>query len=330
MNKKLLTTLLLCIFTFEPICWAEEIIIGADGQARYANQETPVIKKQEQLNLEKAKMSNSNKEPLSTTTNQTDAILQKIEETQGSVWYSYATKLDEKYKNIVAKAPKTYTFNKSNVITQDMKNIVRADLSGGNYVLWLPTNKLEQFATEYNSDGSLMGFIKINLGSSPSVYYEYRVTSPNDLQGKLTHVMLCNHSKTLYSTDIYIYTAEAKLRMALLDRHLYEYDGLCPPSLFASDLKFDKSISERIGNFFWGHDGDSGTSEALTYTMYSLYDGPLFLIVAPIMLVGAILSPVLMLITYPLQPSHRNDAIVVKSTLDPRFPQLILNTIKLK
>ena len=42
MNKKLLTTLLLCIFTIEPLCWAEEIIIGADGQARYANQETPM------------------------------------------------------------------------------------------------------------------------------------------------------------------------------------------------------------------------------------------------------------------------------------------------
>ena len=42
MNKKLLTTLLLCIFTLEPLCWAEEIIIGADGQARYANQETPM------------------------------------------------------------------------------------------------------------------------------------------------------------------------------------------------------------------------------------------------------------------------------------------------
>lgn len=42
MNKKLLTTLLLCILIFEPICWAEEIIIGADGQARYANQETPM------------------------------------------------------------------------------------------------------------------------------------------------------------------------------------------------------------------------------------------------------------------------------------------------
>ena len=68
MNKKLLTTLLLCIFTLEPMCWAEEIIIGADGQARYVNQETPVIKKQEQLNLEKAKMSNSNKEPLNNTT----------------------------------------------------------------------------------------------------------------------------------------------------------------------------------------------------------------------------------------------------------------------
>ena len=30
MNKKLLTTLILCIFTFEPMCWA-------DGQVRYSN-----------------------------------------------------------------------------------------------------------------------------------------------------------------------------------------------------------------------------------------------------------------------------------------------------
>ncbi len=307
MNKKLLTTLLLCIFTFEPICWAEEVIVGVDGQARYVNQETPVIKKQEQLNLEKAKMSNSNKESSNTTTNQTvmastmDALLQKIEETDGRDSYSYeeAIKLDKKYKNIIAKTSKTYTFKKSNVITQDMKNVVRADLSGGNYVLWLPTNKSEQFATEYNSDGSLMGFVKINLGSSPRVYYEYRVTSPNDLQGKLTHVMLCdNFEKTLF-----IYTAEAKLRTASFS-YRYVSDGLCPPVL-SPNPKFDRSISDSIWNFFWGDDY-AGASAAMAYTAFSL------LTLAPIMLVGAILSPVLVLITSPLQPSHRKDAKVVK------------------
>ena len=514
MNKKLLTTLLLCIFTIEPLCWAEEIIIGADGQARYVNQETPVIKKQEQLNLEKAKMSNSNKEPLNTTTNQTatastkDAIFNKIEETQGENWclqtkawdkqfreiiikegtckfkksdilslntskssqfykiasadgsyrlvpstnkavkivsrydkndkliglvkikeelvggyyytflfsynvtsqddltctlkkvevtnahrsvcYAYtangkltavllnnqlyslrdsegyyydinsgkaeklttekisnekskniqtsmnsdiekpqtnnqdygtrildkikatednssyllATKLDKNYKNIVAKVPKTCMFEKNdNVLLRKGKKdlMLKADLADGDYVLWLPTNETEQIATEYHSDGSLMGFVKTDLKNSSNVYYEYRVKSQNDLQGTLKHIMFCDRA----NKAIFIYTAEGKLRSALFNNALYHCDNLDIPTLSRTEKFYsdNRTINDKVNDFgndfFCMPDGD----DILTLAAYT---GPLVFAIVPLMFVGAAAIGAFSLITLPFSGTQKD------------------------
>ncbi len=517
MNKKLLTTLLLCIFTFEPICWAEEIIIGADGQAKYVNQETPVIK-QEQLNLEKAKMSNSNKESSNTTTNQTatlltmDALLHKIEKTQhediyigpedwdkqfqkvirkentstikksnilslnssdsgqfdkitnadGSYYlipstnmfrefttiydkndkltgfikinnidvrgcyytfhffysiasqddltgtlqkveitrsnesrgyvytangkltaaflhnqlyslrgsevyyhnfdsdridkrieelleelhkknieklskyyadkklqtaettmakksynldystgildrikatedsrsYLLATKLDKKYKNIITKMPKTCMFEKSdNVLLKKSKKdlMLKANLTDGDYILWSPTNKTKQIATEYHKDGSVMGFVKTDLNKSSNVYYEYRVESQNDLKGTLKHIMFCDRA----NKTIFIYTAEGKLRCALFKNTIYQCDNLDIPTLSRTERFYEnKKISEDLLDFgtYCLDGGDSDLWIIFAYTPLA----PLYLVKDPILFAVGIVSGILSLITYPI------------------------------
>lgn len=510
MNKKLLTTLLLCIFTLEPMCWAEEIIIGADGQARYVNQETPVIKKQEQLNLEKAKMSNSNKKSSNTTTNQTatastmDAIFNKIEETQGENWYLqtkawdkqfreiiikegtckfkksdilslntsksnqfykiasadgsyrlvpstnmavkivsrydrndklislvkikqelvggyyytflfsynvtsqddltctlkkvevtnahrsvcyaytangkltavllnnqlyslkdsegyyydintgkaeklttekisneknkniqtsmnsdiekpqtnnqdygtrildkikatednssylFATKLDKNYKNTIAKTPKNCMFKNSD-ITKNNNKSPRADLSDGDYVLWQPTNKKEQIATEYHKDGSLMGFVKTDLNNSSNVYYEYRVKSQNDLNGTLKHIMFCDRA----NKTIFIYTAEGKLRSALFKNALYHCDNLDIPTLYNVKRYYydNRTINDKVNDFgndyFCMPDGD----DILTLAAYT---GPLVFAIVPLMFAGAAAIGAFSLITLPFSGTPKN------------------------
>mgnify|MGYP004512316467 FL=1 len=517
MNKKLLTTLLLCIFTLEPMCWAEEIIIGADGQARYVNQETPVIKKQEQLNLEKAKMSNSNKEPLNTTTNQNaralemDTLLHKIEETQheepyfgpkdwnkqfqkviqkkntctfkksdilslnssdssqfdkitntdGSYYlipsanmfrefttiydkndkltgfikinkidisghyytfhffysiasqddligtlqkveitdfnpyigyvytangkltaaflhnqlyslrgsevyyhnfdsdridkrieelleelhkknieklskyyadkelqtaettvakksynldygtgildrikitednnaYLLATKLDKKYKNIITKMPKICMFEKSDNVLLRKGNkdlMLKADLADGDYVLWLPTNETKQIATEYHSDGTVMGYVKTDLNNSLNVYYEYRVKSKNDLNGTLKHIMFCDRS----NKTIFIYTAEGKLRCALFNNTIYQCDNLELPTLSRTERFYEnKKISKELLEF--GIDCLSITDVEDLWILFA-YAGPFAFVIFPLAFAGGIVSGILSLITLPI------------------------------
>ena len=534
MNKKLLTTLLLCIFTIEPLCWAEEVIIGADGQARYANQETPVIKK-EQLNLEKAKMSNSNKEPLNTTTNQTamastmDAILDKIEKTQGEDWYltakskdeqfqtiirkeytctfkksdilslnssnsnqfykvtsadgsyrlvpstnkavkivsrydrndkliglvkikeelvsgcyytfffsyevtsqddltgtlkkveitnpnssqcyaytangkltavflnnqlyslrnsevyyrnlnsgntdkltkedflndkdknsnkniqtsintnneksktskqelqtaetitanksynqdygtrildkikatedssSYllATELDKKYKSTISKTPKTCMFEKSdNVLLRKGRKdlMLKAYLADGDYVLWLPTNETKQIATEYHSDGTVMGYVKTDLNNSSNVYYEYRVKSKNDLNGTLKHIMFCDRT----NKTIFIYTAEGKLRSALFKNALYHCDNLDIPTL-SSTARFysdNRTIHDKVNDF--GNDYFCTSIDGDDILTLAAYTGPLVFAIVPLMFVGAAVTGVFSLITLPFSGTQKD------------------------
>ncbi len=525
MNKKLLTTLLLCIFTLEPMCWAEEIIIGADGQARYVNQETPVIKKQEQLNLEKAKMSNSNKEPLNTTTNQNaralemDTLLHKIEETQheepyfgpkdwnkqfqkviqkkntctfkksdilslnssdssqfdkitntdGSYYlipsanmfrefttiydkndkltgfikinkidisghyytfhffysiasqddligtlqkveitdfnpyigyvytangkltaaflhnqlyslrgsevyyhnfdsdridkrieelleelhkknieklskyyadkelqtaettvakksynldygtgildrikitednnaYLLATKLDKKYKNIITKMPKTCMFEKSDNVLLRKGNkdlMLKADLADGDYVLWLPTNETKQIATEYHSDGTVMGYVKTDLNNSLNVYYEYRVKSKNDLNGTLKHIMFCDRT----NKTIFIYTAEGKLRSALFKNALYHCDNLDIPTL-SSTARFysdNRTIHDKVNDF--GNDYFCTSIDGDDILTLAAYTGPLVFAIVPLMFVGAAVTGVFSLITLPFSGTQKD------------------------
>ena len=525
MNKKLLTTLLLCIFTLEPMCWAEEIIIGADGQARYVNQETPVIKKQEQLNLEKAKMSNSNKEPLNTTTNQNaralemDTLLHKIEETQheepyfgpkdwnkqfqkviqkkntctfkksdilslnssdssqfdkitnadGSYYlipstnmfrefttiydkndkltgfikinkidisghyytfhffysiasqddligtlqkveitdfnpyigyvytangkltaaflhnqlyslrgsevyyhnfdsdridkrieelleelhkknieklskyyadkelqtaettvakksynldygtgildrikitednnaYLLATKLDKKYKNIITKMPKTCMFEKSDNVLLRKGNkdlMLKAYLADGDYVLWLPTNETKQIATEYHSDGTVMGYVKTDLNNSSNVYYEYRVKSKNDLNGTLKHIMFCDRT----NKTIFIYTAEGKLRSALFKNALYHCDNLDIPTL-SSTARFysdNRTIHDKVNDF--GNDYFCTSIDGDDILTLAAYTGPLVFAIVPLMFVGAAVTGVFSLITLPFSGTQKD------------------------
>ena len=139
MNKKLLTTLLLCIFTIEPLCWAEEIIIGADGQARYANQETPM------KTTTSGQKYTTTKNPQIIKNTQTQYnykegnmdLLKKYQNDNEKVFsYGIDTELSKMDKTSLLSSQNNGVVGNSDVVMVDIKGRTELPWYNGNYVVW--------------------------------------------------------------------------------------------------------------------------------------------------------------------------------------------------
>lgn len=196
-------------------------------------------------------------------------------------------------KKIVQNAKKTHQFKQKDIVskvdTSEKQQYATISLQDGDYVLWKPTNKSTQIATEYYSDGNIMGFVVIDVVSSDKVvFYEYRVPSKANLSGKLENIMISSKGNK------YIYTSAGNLRAALINKVLYT-DDLKLPKLVTNMEKEHSWLYEKIDNvfrdnIFFDNKGTDGHSTAGSIVMASAYTGIGFFIVAPIMLVLGVLT----------------------------------------
>ena len=238
MNKKLLTTLLLCIFTFEPLCWAEEVIVGANGQARYSNQKIQIENKKDirmdnQTN-QNAKSINDNQ---SLSKNAKRVTAEKINELAKPYKKNnlYYIKREKKKRPLGDFPPKT-----------DWKQIsdttYKIPLLGGDYILWNSTvpyikgNNSEhiRYATEYDKNNACKGFIKmVEYDALTIAFYEYRIDINDKKNLKLTHIMLMYGGSM--SKDAFVYTVDGELRSCLVDDKLYYVNLPIVPSVSTID-----------------------------------------------------------------------------------------------
>ena len=139
MNKKLLTILLLCIFTLEPLCWAEEIIIGADGQARYANQETPMkttTSGQKYTTTQNPQIIKNTQTQYNYKEGNMD-LLKKYQNDNEKVFsYGIDTELSKMDKTSLLSSQNKGIVGNSDVVMDDIKGRTELPWYNGNYVVW--------------------------------------------------------------------------------------------------------------------------------------------------------------------------------------------------
>ena len=221
MNKKLLTTLLLCIFTFEPICWAEEIIIGVDNQTKCSNQKIQIVNKKD------IRMDNQdfNKNVECITPEKIDKL---------------AKPYKKKNLQLINKEKKKRhwdDFPKRTDWKQIADGMYKIPLLDGDYIIWDSTvsyindNDSEnvQYATEYDKNNACKGFIKIvQYDATTFAFYEYRIDINDIMNLKLTHIMLLYADK---HKAAFVYTVDGKIRSCSLDNKLYSVNLPIVPNI---------------------------------------------------------------------------------------------------
>ena len=139
MNKKLLTTLLLCIFTIEPLCCAEEIIIGADGQARYANQETPMkttTSGQKYTTTQNPQRIKNTQTQYNYKEGNMDLLKKYQNDNEKVLSCGIDTELSKMDKTSLLSSQNKGIVGNSDVVMDDIKGRTELPWYNGNYVVW--------------------------------------------------------------------------------------------------------------------------------------------------------------------------------------------------
>ena len=247
MNKKLLTTLLLCIFTLEPLCWAEEVIVGADGQARYANQK---IQAQNERVVRMDNQKGQKTYDIQELSNNVEVITsEKIKE--------LAKSYEKQNLGLIKKEKKKVSFLNffitNNVNWGDSDISYKIPLLDGDYVTWSPSIKTRnsaQFAREFDKNDKLKGYIKIvRVDAKTIAFYEYRDDNNDNKNIYLTHVVIFYNDE---HQATFVYSVNGALRSCMLDKKLYSVDLPIVPDvqqlqLGYSTLKKDNNASVKNG-----------------------------------------------------------------------------------
>ncbi len=233
MNKKLLTTLLLCIFTIEPICWAEEVIVGANGQARYSNQKIQVVNKKD---IRMDNQTNQNAKSI----NDNQSLNRNVEQVTSEKIQELAKPYQKKNLQLINKEKKKRhwdNFPKKTDWKQISDKTYKIPLLGGDYILWdTASSYIEnvnvvntQYATEYDKNNVCKGVIKIvQYDATTFAFYEYRIDINDIMNLKLTHIMLLYGDK---HKAAFVYTVDGEIRSCSLDNKLYSVNLPIVPSV---------------------------------------------------------------------------------------------------
>ena len=223
MNKKLLTTLLLCIFTFEPICWAEEIIIGADGQARYANQETPMkttTSGQKYTTTQNPQIIKNTQTQYNYKEGNMD-LLKKYQNDNEKVFsYGIDTELSKMDKTSLLSSQNNGIVGNSDVVMDDIKGRTELPWYNGNYVVWntgMGQNGVF-YSQEFNNqkyETAFVVIIKPKTGENFIRCYEY--VADAGLSMKLKTILI--YYKDSHNA-LFLYDANKKLLAHKIDDNI--------------------------------------------------------------------------------------------------------------
>ncbi len=220
MNKKLLTTLLLCIFTIEPICWAEEVIIGADGQARYANQETPIkttTSGQRYTTTQNPQIIKNTQTQYNYKEGNMD-LLKKYQNDNEKVFsYGIDTELSKMDKTSLLSSQNHGVVGNSDVVMDDIKGRTELPWYNGNYVVWntgMGQNGVF-YSQEFNNqkyETAFVVIIKPRTGENFIRCYEYVADTGLSMQLKTILIYYKDSHNALF-----LYDANKKLLAHKID-----------------------------------------------------------------------------------------------------------------
>lgn len=252
--KKTITLILLLIFCIEPACWATEIIIGTDGQARYADgTETSLVRvksKTERVIIEESIMSKTEMGQLTEQYNKNNIAIVKN------------AKKEINYKKAFAKYEKQSGSSKT------------FTLQDGDYAIWPLSSKSTQYAAEFHQDNSQMGIIEIQkINRNTVVFYEYRIDSEKTNTAFLKHIMIVYNDE---HKAAFIYTADKKLRCCQYQGKIYAIDLPSMPEVFELNLSYIESM------------GDEALSNMGEIAL-TILQAPLLLLRLPLILIGVCL-----------------------------------------
>lgn len=211
MNKKLLTILLLCIFTFEPLCLAEDvIIIDSNGRARYEDSARNV-KQEVKADIKGIKINSiSNLSKSDIQDNEHRKVIRQ------------ANKVLKNYQYLLGQ----YDYAEKDKSQQSKKEYIKLELLDGDYVVWFLDSP---YASEYHHDKTLMGLVRLEKKSLKdnkklTVFYEYRIgyNTKSNLDMGLKHILFLEETNS--SMSQYIYNENGKLLCKQTNDEIYIAD----------------------------------------------------------------------------------------------------------
>ena len=220
MNKKLLTTLLLCIFTIEPLCWAEEIIIGADGQARYANQETPmktITSGQKYTTTQNPQIIKNTQTQYNYKEGNMDLLKKYQNDNEKVLSYGIDKELSKMDKTSLLASQNKGVVGNSDVVMDDIKGRTELPWYNGNYVVWntgMGQNEVF-YSQEFNNqkyEAAFVVIIKPKTGENFIRCYEYVADAGLSMQLKTILIYYKDSHNALF-----LYDANKKLLAHKID-----------------------------------------------------------------------------------------------------------------
>lgn len=220
MNKKLLTILLLCIFTIEPLCWAEEIIIGADGQARYANQETPMkttTSGQKYTTTQNPQIIKNTQTQYNYKEGNMDLIKKYQNDNEKVLSYGIDTELSKMDKTSLLSSQNNGAIGNSDVVMENIKGRTELPWYNGNYVVWntgMGQNGVF-YSQEFNNqkyETAFVVIIKPKTGENFIRCYEYVADTGLSMQLKTILIYYKDSHNALF-----LYDANKKLLAHKID-----------------------------------------------------------------------------------------------------------------
>ncbi len=262
--NKIITTILLLVFCINPICFATEIIVGLDGQARYSDGTvTPVKKEIVKKEAATPKVSIETKAEL-------EKIIKPYENKNIAIIKKANQKID--YQKALTKAQDAdYRFGERSYYSKSMT----IPLQDGDYVTWNKTARNLQYATEFHKDDSPMGVVEIKkINKKTVVFYEYRSEVPSSQTATLKHIMIAYNDN---NKAAFIYDKNYKLRCCQYQGQTYAIDLPNMPEISPVELGKIETAGDQIR---------SNTGEVLKTGGMAIATLPVIVLAAPVFLIA--------------------------------------------
>ena len=258
--KKIIAMILIMVFCTCQYGRAVEIIVGSDGQAKYADGSETPIKQSVEINYTADKdnktvvSKNAEEEKINIAVtpikdaNVNQADIDKIEAPYKSKNLKYINDASDKieYKKALERA--LYYYQEPQKY-KDNKQVLKFNLQDGDYLLWLIQKDNTQYAVEYHQDDSVMGVVEIKkVNKKTLIGYEYRSEDTNAKYATLKHIMIMYAEKNKEPVT-FMYLKSGKLRCLQEGNRFYAIDLPNMPGVSASDIgNIDNLQDDKLKN----------------------------------------------------------------------------------
>ena len=254
--KKIIAMILIMVFCTCQYGWAVEIVVGSDGQAKYADGSATPIKQSVEINYTAGKdnktavSKNAEEEKINIAVtpvkdakvNQAD--IDAIEAPYKSKNLKYIKKASDRIKYKKALESVLYDYQEPQKY-KDNKQVLKFNLQDGDYLLWYPLYHSVQYAVEYHQDNSVMGVVEIKkVNKKTLIGYEYRSEDTNAKYATLKHIIIMYAEKNKEPVS-FMYLKSGKLRCLQEGNRFYAIDLPNMPSITVYNFNYMQSLEEQ-------------------------------------------------------------------------------------